>query len=67
MSERRATHALRAGAAGLLLLLLPAAPGAPQEGETGEPLELDRTERVRVQLVLIDVLAVDRRGRTVAA
>jgi hypothetical protein len=40
-----------------------AAPDAP--GESTEPLDVGATERTTVRLVRIDVMVIDRNGRTV--
>jgi len=47
---------------GLLLTALPVPAG---ETDPPAPLEIDQTEHVEVQLILVDVLVLDRAGRTV--
>jgi hypothetical protein len=53
------------------LIAIPIVASAPvwsqerDEGEEDEPLDVGQVEKVEVQLILLDVLALDRRDRTV--
>lgn len=53
-----------AGGSGAIALALVVVLGGEVRAQQ-EPLDVDQTERVRVRLVILDAVVVDRRGRTV--